>query len=86
MPTEGVAILIEGPQVESTVTGADGNRTFRYLKAIPTGPLCLKCHGSDLAPDLAAKLAELYPEDKAHGFAVGDLRGAFSVKLDLPRS
>jgi hypothetical protein len=69
----------------ATVTDAGGNRTFRYLKSIGTGPLCLKCHGSELAPDLEAKLDELYPDDKARGYSVGDLRGAFTVKVDLPR-
>ncbi len=51
----------------------------RYMKAIPTGPLCLTCHGSDLAADVQAALRGTYPEDAATGFAVGDLRGAFSV-------
>lgn len=67
----------------ATVDGPDGDRTFRYLKAIGTGPMCLGCHGSDLAGDLEAKLAELYPGDKARGFATGELRGAFTVKMDL---
>lgn len=70
----------------TTVTSAGGGRTFRYLKAIPTGPLCLKCHGSELAPDLDQKLVELYPDDHARGFAIGDMRGAFTVKIDLPRA
>jgi hypothetical protein len=70
----------------ATVTNADGGRTFRYLKAIPTAPLCLTCHGDELAPDLDEKLTELYPGDKARGYSVGDMRGAFSVKLELPRS
>lgn len=52
---------------------------FRYMKAIPTAPVCLACHGEALAPDLAAKLAELYPHDRATGFRLGDLRGAFVV-------
>lgn len=69
----------------ATVTDADGGRTFRYLKAIPTAPLCLKCHGTDLAPELSAQLAELYPDDQAVGFAAGDMRGAFTVTLALPR-
>ena len=68
----------------ATVTGPNGGRTFRYLKAIPTAPMCLSCHGSELAGDLDEKLTELYPEDKARGFAAGDMRGAFSVKMDLP--
>lgn len=70
----------------ATVAGTGGARTFRYLKAIGTGPLCLKCHGGELDPDLDQKMVELYPDDHARGFAVGDLRGAFSVKLDLPRT
>jgi hypothetical protein len=70
----------------ATVTDADGGRVFRYLKAIPTAPQCLKCHGGELAPDLAEKMAELYPGDKARGYAAGDMRGAFTVKVELPRS
>ncbi|MEZ5444885.1 MAG: DUF3365 domain-containing protein [Gammaproteobacteria bacterium] len=51
----------------------------RYMKAIPTGPLCLTCHGSHLAADVQSALREMYPQDAATGFAAGDLRGAFSV-------
>jgi hypothetical protein len=51
----------------------------RYLKAIPTGPVCLSCHGETLAPAITEQLTEAYPHDRATGFAVGDLRGAFSV-------
>ncbi len=52
---------------------------FRFMKAIPTGALCLQCHGQALAPTVTEKLAELYPEDKATGFREGDIRGAFVV-------
>ena len=51
----------------------------RYLKAIPTGPVCLSCHGETLAPAIAERLSQAYPHDRATGFSVGDLRGAFSV-------
>ena len=51
----------------------------RYLKAIPTGPVCLACHGETLAPDIQQQLNDAYPHDRATGFAVGDLRGAFSI-------
>ena len=57
----------------------DGKRVFRYMKAIPTGALCLNCHGTTLAPEVAAKLHELYPADAATGFNAGDLRGAFTI-------
>jgi hypothetical protein len=32
-----------------------------------------------LSPDVAAKLHDLYPQDRATGFSVGDLRGAFII-------
>ena len=52
---------------------------FRFMKAIPTAGVCLNCHGSQLQPDLVARLTELYPDDRAVGFSEGDLRGAFVV-------
>ena len=66
-----------------TVDTADGQE-FRFMKAIPTGEVCLKCHGSKLAPEVGQVLAELYPEDRATGYSEGDIRGAFVVtrKLD----
>jgi hypothetical protein len=61
-----------------TVDTPDGAE-FRFMKAIPTGGLCLACHGETIDPAVAGKIAELYPEDKATGFREGDLRGAFVV-------
>ncbi|WP_303906970.1 Tll0287-like domain-containing protein [Thiohalomonas denitrificans] len=61
----------------------DGQKVFRFMKAIPTGEVCLKCHGSDLSPEVAAKLDELYPADEAQGFRIGDIRGAFTLKKPL---
>ncbi len=65
-----------------TVDSAQGAE-FRYMKAIPTGGLCLQCHGESLAEPLAGKLAELYPDDRATGYREGDLRGAFVVTRRL---
>jgi len=61
------------------LTEHDGKKVFRYMKAIPTAEVCLTCHGSDIAEPLAAKINSLYPDDMATGFAVGDIRGAFTV-------
>lgn len=63
---------------EEVAEGDDG-REYRFMKAIPTGGLCLQCHGSRIAPEVAAKIAERYPDDRATGFEPGDLRGAFVV-------
>ena len=56
-----------------------GERVFRYMKAIPTGEVCLNCHGATINPDVEARLAEIYPDDHARGFSVGDIRGAFTI-------
>lgn len=61
----------------------EGKREARYMKAIPTAELCLNCHGSKLQPEVAEKITALYPQDKAVGFNVGDLRGAFTVRETL---
>ena len=68
----------------SEVATVDGKQQFRFMKAIPTGALCLQCHGSDISPEVSARLAELYPADKATGYAAGDIRGAFVVTRKLP--
>ncbi len=60
-----------------------GQKTFRYMKAIPTASLCLSCHGANIEPAVDAKLKELYPNDQARGFKEGDLRGAFTFAKPL---
>lgn len=59
------------------------NKEFRYMKAIPTGAVCLACHGSEMNPQLQQHIKSLYPQDQATGFSVGELRGAFSLTKDL---
>ncbi len=56
-----------------------GGRVYRYMKAIPTGPVCVLCHGGDLDPSVQAQLQRYYPQDRATGFAPGDIRGAFTL-------
>lgn len=63
------------------VVEQDGKKVFRYMKPIMmAGNPCLACHGSELKPEVSAKIKELYPADQATGFAAGDMRGAFTVK------
>ncbi|MFP3874483.1 MAG: DUF3365 domain-containing protein [Thiohalophilus sp.] len=72
-----------GKMEKHAIVEQDGQQHFRYMKAIPTGELCLKCHGSELDPGVSAKLEKLYPEDRATGYSEGDLRGAFTIIKDL---
>lgn len=63
----------------------DGKQVYRYMKALPTQELCVQCHGSadKISPAVQAKLKELYPDDKATGFAIGSIRGAITIKKPL---
>ncbi len=76
---------IKNIEYSETVMTEQGE-TFRYMKAIPTKAVCLKCHGSEISADIQKKIAQLYPEDKAVGFKQGDIRGAFSTKILLSNS
>lgn len=75
------------PTVERQEIVTEGGRRYvHYMKPIfIAGPLCLQCHGAPdkLAPGVADALKELYPRDQATGYAVGDLRGAVSVKIPI---
>ncbi len=65
------------------IVSENGSRIFRYMKAIPTAEVCTKCHGTTIAPEVAAAIDELYPTDMARGFEVGDIRGAFTLRKVL---
>jgi len=61
----------------------EGEYTYlRYLKPIVVQPECLNCHGTKdaMISDVKNLIADRYPEDKAFGYYIGDLRGAVSVK------
>lgn len=62
-----------------------GKSYFRYAKALPTGGVCLGCHGPVAGMDatLKARLAENYPQDQAVGYGLGQIRGILSVKRPL---
>ena len=67
------------------VVTSDGQKMARYMKALPTNDLCLGCHGTQdrVSPEVQAKLKELYPDDKATGYGLKQLRGAITVKKPL---
>ena len=67
------------------VVEEDGKKYLRYMKPLITKKLCLNCHGSteDIPTTVRGFLNTNYPEDRATGFKVGDVRGAVSVKIPL---
>jgi len=69
------------------VTMVGGQPVQRYMRALPTLALCTQCHGAadKLSPAVTAKLKTLYPDDRATGYAVGDIRGAMTLSRAVPR-
>jgi hypothetical protein len=53
----------------------------KYYEPLVTNEMCVVCHGKDanMASETAQKIKQLYPNDKAVGYGVGELRGAISV-------
>ena len=74
------AYLHEPSSREPRVVELPGDR-WGYVEPIMVQPLCLTCHGSALAPDIAAQISDLYPEDRAVGFEAGELRGVFWLEF-----
>ncbi|MGM0562933.1 MAG: Tll0287-like domain-containing protein [Pseudomonadota bacterium] len=73
-----------GESAESISTQLKTESEFRYMQAQGTGGLCLTCHGENVAPEVQAKLDELYPKDRATGYQAGDIRGAISLVKRFP--
>ncbi len=74
------------PEVIQVMRAADGTYELQYMRPILVDRRCLACHGdpASLDPEVQAQLARRYPEDRATGYRVGDLRGAVSVRVPLP--
>ncbi len=76
--------LAEGKEI-GLVMKKVGDKYYGMMPVKIPSPLWLGCHGTPdtIDAEAAKKIRELYPEDKATGFSVGDLRGALSVEIKL---
>lgn len=72
----------DGMERAELVTEPAG-RYFRYVKAIPMSAVCATCHGSTISDAVRSVIAADYPYDRATDYAVGQVRGAISVKKPL---
>lgn len=63
----------------------NGISKVRYMKPILVKPECLNCHGTDehISPQVKEVINKIYPDDKAKGYQMGDLRGAVSILKTL---
>lgn len=59
----------------------EGKKYYSFEKPIFVEEACLACHGQkDKRPKF---IVDKYPDDKAYGFKVGDLRGMISIMIPL---
>ena len=65
------------------LTLADGQQVTQYTSPIWIEPFCLKCHSSKESSPPG--MVELYPDDPAYGYQVGDLRGLISIRIPTSR-
>lgn len=69
------------------VTNFTANTATFFTPIVLNHELCLKCHGEpgkNIATENIAVIQRLYPQDRATGFKLGDLRGAW--RIDFPLS
>lgn len=72
-------------QTPRSLIEIDKNGHPVYYKLIPVKAECLMCHGTpgvEIAPNLAARIKELYPNDKAIDFKVGEPRGMWAITFN----
>jgi hypothetical protein len=85
METFMAALAEKEASTPQVITNADGGRTF-IAPIVLGNPLCLQCHGTpgkDIAPETLAAIQKLYPDDKATGFRLGDLRGLWRITFPV---
>ncbi|ODU09379.1 MAG: hypothetical protein ABS84_08135 [Rubrivivax sp. SCN 71-131] len=68
------------------IVSEGGRSVQRYMRALPTQEFCTQCHGTPdrISPAVAAKLAQTYPQDRATGYQVGQIRGAMTLQRPAP--
>jgi hypothetical protein len=74
-------------QLERAEVVVEGGKPVqRYIRALPTIDMCTNCHGTPdrISPAVAAKLAAMYPADRATGYRAGEIRGAITLRRAVP--
>ncbi|HEX5135883.1 MAG TPA: DUF3365 domain-containing protein [Planctomycetota bacterium] len=68
---------------DAEVVRGDGGYELRYVRVVRLAEMCTTCHGASgkIPPAVKEAIARRYPEDRATGFAPGDLRGVVSVRV-----
>ncbi len=64
------------------VVATADHKEYRYMKALAVQQICLACHGATdkLTPEVTKQLKTLYPNDQGTGYALGQIRGAMTIR------
>ncbi len=73
----------KGESAEKMAYAEKVDGKFRFMKAQGVESLCLTCHGENIEPRTGRALNLFYRHDKAQGYSLGQIRGAFSLSKDL---
>jgi hypothetical protein len=68
------------PLPSHKVVNTSENTVMFYKPIVINNEACLKCHGN-VEGDLAKAIKAAYPEDKAIGYKMGDLRGMIAIEM-----
>lgn len=68
------------PLPSHKVVTVSENTVMFYKPIVINNEACLKCHGN-VEGDLAKAIKAAYPEDKAIGYKMGDLRGMIAIEM-----
>lgn len=73
--------LVKGEEIVPT-TVEEEDVVYGYYPII-TNEMCLQCHGrgNDIKPSTAQLIKEKYPDDKATGYGINELRGIWVVEM-----
>ncbi|MFC2109058.1 DUF3365 domain-containing protein [Bacteroidota bacterium] len=75
--------LIENKESEPIIVESNGTTNFYY--PIKTNDMCLKCHGkpkTQIKENTLKEIHNLYPKDKAQGYASNQIRGVWSISFN----
>lgn len=75
--------IADNVEIEPIVAESD-DKVYVYYPII-TNDMCLQCHGSpneNINKETLNQLAQLYPNDKAFGYNINEVRGIWSISFD----
>ena len=76
-------LLAKGENIKPEITEIDGKSVGYY--PIITNKMCMQCHGNpntEILTNTRSKIKNLYPNDKAVGYKINELRGIWVVEMN----